>query len=56
MKGENPYVSKYVSVYLFAAVVIKTWLEVPDDRLCNAITLSELCNSDNVHFFSPCLG
>jgi len=30
---------------------IKTQLEVPDDRLCNAVTLSGLCNSDNVQFY-----
>ena len=32
------------------AVVIKTQLVVPDNRHCNAVTLSELLNSDNVHF------
>jgi hypothetical protein len=32
---------------------IKTQLEVPDDRLCNAVTLSGLCNSDNVQFSLP---
>ena len=32
---------------------IKTQLEVPDDRLCNAVTLGGLCNSDNVQFSLP---
>ena len=49
MKGEIPYVIICVSVYIMTAVVIKTWLEVPDDRLFNAVTLSDLCNSDDAH-------
>jgi hypothetical protein len=42
MKGEKPYVCTYVSVYLHTAVIMKTELEVPDDRLCNALTLSDI--------------
>jgi|LauGreDrversion4_2_1035121.scaffolds.fasta_scaffold05445_9 hypothetical protein len=34
---------------------MKTWLKVQDDRLGNAITLSDLLNSDNV-IFSPVAG
>ena len=41
MKGEKPYVCICVSMYIQAAVVIKTQLEVPDDRLCNAVMLSD---------------
>jgi hypothetical protein len=37
------------------AVVIKTLLEVPDNRLCNAVTLSDLSNSDEVVSL-PCAG
>ncbi len=36
------------------AVVIKTLLEVPDNRLCNAVTLSDLPDSDEVSL--PCAG
>lgn len=36
------------------AVVIKTQLEVPDNRLCNAVTLSDLPDSDEVSL--PCAG
>jgi hypothetical protein len=39
-KGEKPYVVMYVSVYIITAVVMKTQLEVPDNRLCNVVTLS----------------
>jgi hypothetical protein len=39
MRGEKPHVNRYVSVCLLAAVMIKTQLEVPDDRLGNAVTL-----------------
>ena len=49
MRGEKPQVYKCVSVYLYAAVV-KTELVVPDNRHCNALTLSDLSNSDNVNF------
>jgi len=33
------------------AVVIKTTLEVPDNRLCNVLTLSGCMNSDEVPVF-----
>jgi hypothetical protein len=36
------------------AVVIKTELEVQDNRLCNALTLSDLPDSDEVSL--PCAG
>jgi hypothetical protein len=36
------------------AVVIKTTLEVPDNRLCNVLTLSDLPDSDEVSL--PCAG
>ena len=36
------------------AVVIKTQLEVQDNRLCNAVTLSDLPDSDEVSL--PCAG
>jgi hypothetical protein len=35
---------------ILAAVVIKTQLEVPDNRLCNVVTLVWLCYSDEVKF------
>ena len=42
----------FVSVNLHTAVVIKTLLVVPDDRHCNAVTLGDMFNSDNVHFLA----
>jgi hypothetical protein len=42
MKGEKPYVAIQVSVCIVTAVIMKTELEVPDDRLCNALTLSDI--------------
>ena len=36
------------------AVVIKTQLEVQDNRLCNVLTLSDLPDSDEVSL--PCAG
>jgi len=35
---------------ILVAVVIKTLLEVPDNRLCNAVTLMTVPNSDEVIF------
>ena len=32
----------YVSVYVWSRRCIKTQLEVPDNRLCNVVTLSDL--------------
>jgi hypothetical protein len=49
-EGEKP-AAVFVLAYIYRpAVVIKTQLVVPDNRHCNAVTLSELLNSDNVHF------
>jgi hypothetical protein len=41
MSRENLQVSAQDSVCALAAVSIKTWLEVPADRLCNATTLCD---------------
>lgn len=35
---------------------IKTWLEVPDDRLCNAITLSGCATRMMYTIFCPATG
>ena len=49
-EGEIPAAIGMLTYALRPAVVIKTQLVVPDNRHCNAVTLSELLNSDNVHF------
>ena len=48
MSGETPRITVYGSECAVVAVITKTWLEVPDDRLCNAKLLRELFDSDNV--------
>ena len=49
-EGEIPAAIGMLTYAHRPAVVIKTQLVVPDNRHCNAVTLSELLNSDNVHF------
>ena len=49
-EGEIPAAMRMLAYMYGPAVVIKTQLVVPDNRHCNAVTLSELLNSDNVHF------
>jgi hypothetical protein len=49
-EGEKPAAIPVLAYLYMPAVVIKTQLVVPDNRHCNAVTLSELVNSDNVHF------
>ena len=45
----------YMLAYVYkSAVVIKTQLEVPDNRLCNVVTLSGLPDSDEASL--PCAG
>ena len=49
--------ARFISVLAYSdkpAVVIKTQLEVPDNRLCNVVTLSDLPDSDEVPL--PCAG
>ena len=46
-----PWGSTFVRMLAYivqTAVVIKTQLEVPDNRLCNVVTLSDLPDSDEV--------
>ncbi len=52
-----PWGSTFVRMLAYivqTAVVIKTTLEVPDNRLCNVLTLSDLPDSDEVSL--PCAG
>ena len=55
LKAEKtlPWGSTFVRMLAYivqTAVVIKTQLEVPDNRLCNVVTLSDLPNSDEASF------
>lgn len=52
-----PWGSTFVRMLAYivqTAVVIKTTLEVPDNRLCNVLTLSGLPDSDEASL--PCAG
>lgn len=51
MRGEKPRAAMQDNVCVVSAVVIKTELVVPVNRHCNALTLCDMFNSDNVHFF-----
>jgi len=51
-RGRNTHGFAHVDVCVETRRCIKTQLVVPDNRHCNAVTLSELLDSDNVHFFA----
>ena len=50
-RGRKTHGCRYVSVYLQTRRRIKTQLEVPDDRLSNAVTLSDHCATQIMFIF-----
>ena len=52
-EGEKPAAIPMLAYLYRPAVVIKTQLVVPDNRHCNAVTLSDHCATQIMFIFSP---
>ena len=52
-EGEIPAAIGMLTYAYRPAVVIKTQLVVPDNRHCNAVTLSDHCATQIMFIFSP---